>query len=77
MLFQIKFIWQPLQSVRQPTRMSHDDWLALPPISAKNKTISLSINMEGELHGCPLFEQVAVIREVDLHYIGLRFVHRP
>jgi hypothetical protein len=24
--------------------------------------------MEGELHGCPLFEQVAVIREVDLHY---------
>ena len=23
--------------------------------------------MEGELHGCPLFEQIAVIKEVDLH----------
>jgi hypothetical protein len=28
---------------------------------------SLSIKMEGELHGVPLFEQVAVLKEVDLH----------
>ena len=34
----------------------------------KEQDNSLSIKMEGELHGCPLFEQVAVIREVDLHY---------
>ena len=29
---------------------------------------SLSIKMEGELSGCPLFEQLSVLREVDLHY---------
>lgn len=34
----------------------------------KEQDNSLSIKMEGELHGCPLFEQLAVLREVDLHY---------
>jgi hypothetical protein len=29
---------------------------------------SLSIKMEGVMEGVPLFEQVAIIREVDLHY---------
>lgn len=29
---------------------------------------SLSIKMEGEIHGCPIFEQLAVLKEVDLHY---------
>jgi hypothetical protein len=29
---------------------------------------SLSIKMEGRLEGTPLFDQVAVLREVDLHY---------
>lgn len=29
---------------------------------------SLSLKLDGELSGAPLFEQVAVLREVDLHY---------
>ena len=29
---------------------------------------SLSLKLDGELSGVPLFEQVAVLREVDLHY---------
>ena len=29
---------------------------------------SLSIKIEGELHGVPLFEQLVVLREVDLYH---------
>ena len=35
---------------------------------------SLSIKMEGELRGLPLFEQVAVLREIDLHSNWAPFV---
>jgi hypothetical protein len=35
---------------------------------------SLSIKMEGRLEGVPLFDQVAVLREVDLHYRWAPFV---
>jgi hypothetical protein len=35
---------------------------------------SLSIKLEGELKGIPLFEQVAVLREIDLHCFWAPFV---
>lgn len=29
---------------------------------------SLTCKLEGEMHGCPLFEQICVLKEVDLHH---------
>jgi hypothetical protein len=35
---------------------------------------SLSMKLEGELKGVPLFEQLAVLREIDLNYLWAPFV---
>lgn len=40
----------------------------------REKDGSLSIKLEGELKGIPLFEQVAVLREIDLHSHWAPFV---
>jgi hypothetical protein len=50
-----------------------DDWIlsqshfGITTYYRREKDDSLSIKVEGELIGVPLFEQVAVLREVDLH----------
>jgi hypothetical protein len=56
-----------------------DDWILSQTLFGvttyyrREEDDSLSIKVEGELIGVPLFEQIAVLREVDLHYKWVPF----
>jgi hypothetical protein len=58
----------------------NDDWTLAQTLFGvttyyrREEDDSLSIKLEGRLEGVPLFEQVAILREVDLHYKWAPFV---
>jgi hypothetical protein len=58
----------------------NDDWTLAQTLFGvttyyrREEDDSLSIKLEGQLEGVPLFEQVAILREVDLHYKWAPFV---